>query len=70
MKKLYKERQVKLHPKYSPRIATNDKIVPWLTLSGLWLEKAGFNIGDVMAVTVKDDRIVVKRIRKAKQLPF
>lgn len=67
MRKQSQQRQVKLHEKHSPRAYGQCRVVPWLTLSGVWLEKAGFRIGDVMAVTVSKDEIIVKRVGKSGQ---
>ncbi|HYD21841.1 MAG TPA: SymE family type I addiction module toxin, partial [Flavipsychrobacter sp.] len=48
-------RQVKLHRKYRP-VAGNRwpdyRQVPWLNVSGVWLERAGFRAGDAVEITV------------------
>jgi len=60
-------RKVKLQCKAVPR-SYDYKRVPWLNLSGVWLEKAGFNIGDMIAISVEDKTLTIKRIGKASQL--
>lgn len=50
-------RRVKLHSKYRRAQAgffeAMGKPVPWLNVSGVWLEQAGFRIGDQVKITVK-----------------
>lgn len=38
-----------------------EKIVPFINISGLWLEKAGFNVGDIVELDVTDGKIVIRR---------
>jgi toxic protein SymE len=33
--------------------------VPWLNLSGVWLERAGFYIGDRVEVRVRNNRLTI-----------
>lgn len=40
-----------------------DKTVPKITMSGAWLEKAGFSTGDKVQVIVEENRIVLKRLQ-------
>lgn len=52
-------RQVKLHSKY--RVLQNSsKQVPWLNISGVWLEKAGFKAGDQVEITIKSNLLIIK----------
>lgn len=39
----------------------NYKQVPFINLSGKWLEKAGFNIGDAVVVAVARECLVIKK---------
>lgn len=57
-------RNAKLHSKSAPR---QEKVVdvPWLNLSGHWLMKAGFNIGDDICIIVQHNYL---RITKPVQL--
>lgn len=38
---------------------------PWISLSGVWLEKAGFEIGDTIQITVQDNALSISIIEKA-----
>lgn len=66
MAKQNSTRTVKLHSKY--RALTKSwgyspgKEVPWLNVSGVWLEHAGFNIGDPVEITVEEKTLVIKNI--------
>lgn len=61
-------RQVKLYGKYRPSRAWGyhhpGKNVPWLNLSGVWLEQAGFYIDDPIEITVSKNQLIIKH-RKA-----
>jgi hypothetical protein len=46
--------------RHSPRQTQRPKAVPFLRLSGQWLEAAGFEIGSKVRVVVKADRLVVE----------
>jgi len=35
--------------------------VPWLNVSGLWLEDAGFNVGDPIEIIVSKEKLIVKK---------
>ncbi|RAJ76680.1 toxic protein SymE [Chitinophaga dinghuensis] len=66
----YKNRFGKVHYKSVPR-DTYYKSVPWLNLSGVWLEKVGFDIGDNYQIEVKNNSLVITIVQKApKPEPF
>jgi len=57
-------RRVKLHRKY--RALESDwrgRQVPWLNVSGLWLEQAGFNIGDEVEIIIENNLLTIKNLR-------
>ena len=59
-------RNARLHSKSVPR-EQKDIEVPWLNLSGQWLTKAGFNIGDEISIIVKHNYLrITKTIRAPK----
>jgi len=60
-------RKAKLHFKNVPR-ECKYKTVPWLNLSGLWLEQAGFEIGDQIDISVSKDTLVITVASKAPKL--
>jgi len=55
-------RKVKLQPKSRPSHAscTGLKNVPWLNVSGEWLEHAGFQIGRHVEITIEENRLIIK----------
>jgi toxic protein SymE len=34
--------------------------VPWLNVSGLWLERAGFRMGDQVEITINNQQLIIK----------
>ena len=53
-------RKFKLQPQYVSRKYTRDiKIIPKLTLSGNWLQKAGFLPYEIINVKVEEGRLVI-----------
>jgi len=55
-------REVKIYSQWrhaSKRWLGQNKEVPWLNVSGLWLEQAGFNIGDRLKITVENGRLII-----------
>jgi toxic protein SymE len=61
-----KTKTVKLQSKIrlSKKQFSGQKSVPWLTLSGVWLEKNGFNIGDVLRVTSRERLLIIEVAEK------
>jgi Toxin SymE, type I toxin-antitoxin system len=59
-----KSKTAKIHEKGVER-TYGWKSVPWLNLSGIWLEKAGFDIGDSIAIAVTRNKIVITVAEKA-----
>ena len=60
-------KRVKLHSKYrryGNTLLNEDagKQVPWLTVSGIWLEAAGFNVGDPVEITIENKTLTIKNI--------
>jgi hypothetical protein len=55
-------RRVRLQAKYRPWTShwQGVKQVPWLTVSGVWLEKAGFQVDDPVEITVRDHELIIK----------
>lgn len=63
-----KSKIAKIHEKGVER-SYGWKTVPWLNLSGVWLEKAGFDIGDSIAITVSSNKILITVTEKAPKPP-
>ena len=59
-----KSKTAKIHEKGVER-TYGWKSVPWLNLSGIWLEKAGFDIGDSITIAVTPNKIVITVAEKA-----
>ena len=56
-------RQVKLYGKYRAQRYWHEgpgKIVPWLNVSGRWLEEAGFHIDDPIEIVVSKQQLIIK----------
>ena len=57
-------KQVKMHTR--SRICTNSwnesvtKDVPWLNVSGSWLDKLGFAIGTKVNITMLDKKLIIE----------
>jgi toxic protein SymE len=56
-----KTRKLKIYSKTHQRAWNNHKDAPWLNVSGLWLDKAGFNIGCVVEITVAKNQLIIKK---------
>jgi len=53
-------RKFKLQPKYVSRKYTHEiKIIPKLTISGIWLKKAGFLPYEIIYVKVEEGRLTI-----------
>lgn len=56
------KRRIKLHAqnRVSRASCTGLKQVPWLNVSGAWLERAGFGVGARVEITVRENELVIK----------
>lgn len=57
-----KNRKVKLHSQSRPSQQSYNGIkqVPWLNISGVWLEQAGFNIGLHVQIISGEKSLTIK----------
>ena len=46
-------------PTYRSRVGRN---LPWLNLSGLWLERAGFGAGQKVEISIEDKQLTIKAV--------
>lgn len=59
-------RQVKLHGKYRASrskgwmSSNSGREVPWLNVSGNWLAELGFNIGDTVRITAREQLLIIE----------
>ena len=51
---------IKLQPKHRALAWGNYKVVPWLTISGVWLEQNGFKIGGTVIITIEENQLIIK----------
>lgn len=56
-----KSKQIKLQPKHR-ELSHGHKIVPWLSVSGVWLEKLGFKVGDRVNIIIREKLLVIEHI--------
>jgi hypothetical protein len=63
-------KKVKIQGLFRPRVKTltGYKKVPWLTLTGSWLEKIGFNIGSVVEIISSENQLIIKKESEDEQL--
>lgn len=52
-------KQVKLQPKHR-ELSHGHKIVPWLSVSGVWLEKLGFKVGDTVNIIIREKLLIIE----------
>ncbi len=50
----------KMHSKYEPRVIGSH--VPVISISGLWLEKADFYIGQKIEITITEKELKIKTV--------
>ena len=56
-----KTRRVRLYRKCRWLCSTSEvQEVPWLNVSGLWLERAGFRTGDQIEITIDNHQLIIK----------
>lgn len=54
-----KTKQIKLQPKHR-ELSCGQKIVPWLNVSGVWLEELGFKVGDTVSITTREKLLIIE----------
>lgn len=59
-------RQIKLQPKNRDQ-SGNHTVVPWLNISGVWLEELGFKVGDMVKITTRDRLLIVEPLEDTEQ---
>ncbi len=52
-------KQIKLQPKRR-KLSGAQKIVPWLNISGVWLEELGFKAGDTVSIITREKLLVIE----------
>ncbi len=62
--KISNSRRIKLSSKYREVKGEGRvmKVIPWLNVSGVWLEEAGFNAGDQVEITITNHTLTIKKL--------
>jgi toxic protein SymE len=55
-------KRIKLHSKHRQRINRPSGDVPWLNVNGLWLERAGFGVGQRVEIEIENRRLIIKAL--------
>jgi len=55
-------KQAKLHGKYRRTITQPSRDVPWLNVNGLWLERAGFGVGQPIEIAIENRKLIIKAL--------
>ena len=55
-------RKAKLHGRFRHRVMLPNRDVPWLNVNGLWLERAGFGIGQPVEIEVSEGRLIINAV--------
>ncbi|QTY27574.1 SymE family type I addiction module toxin [Flavobacterium sp. CS20] len=50
---------IKLQPKHR-ELSDGQKTIPWLTVSGKWLEELGFKIGETVRITTREKSLIIE----------
>ena len=58
-----KKRNIKLRYKTVPKLLEDfgRQRVPWINLCGLWLQEAGFEIGETLEISVEKHAILISK---------
>ncbi|MEP7094752.1 MAG: SymE family type I addiction module toxin [Flavobacterium sp.] len=54
-------KQIKLQPKHR-ELSRGHKIVPWLSVSGVWLEELGFKVGDTVNIIIREKLLIIEPV--------
>lgn len=52
-------KQIKLQPRYRES-SGGMQIVPWLTVSGVWLQELGFKAGETVRITTREKLLIIE----------
>jgi len=55
-------KHIKLHGKYRSQTNQPAQSVPWLNVNGLWLEQAGFGVGQQVEITIENRKLTIKAL--------
>lgn len=64
-----RQRQLKVAYKYNPvDCGYSYRQVPFINLSGNWLQNAGFNVGETVVIAVEHECLVIKKAHVAEDI--
>ncbi len=63
MSTFFKIRKLKISSFYTKPLWSKRKIKPKLILSGDWLQKAGFEIGENVTISVSQNLLIIQKIQ-------
>jgi len=52
-------KRIKLHGKYRSLVNQPGRDVPWLNVNGLWLERAGFGVGQAVEIVIENRKLTI-----------
>lgn len=55
------EKQIRLQP--SPNYGGETKGIPMLRISGKWLKEYGFNAGELVNITVREELLIIQPVK-------
>lgn len=61
---IYKTRRTKISGKTAIRKWGKSKVVPWISFSGIWIGKAGFNEGDACEIKVRRNKLIITKVKQ------
>lgn len=62
MSTFFNTRTLTISSNFFKNIWKKPTVTPKITLSGVWMQKAGFEIGEKVAVTVKKEQLIITKI--------
>ncbi|WP_031526134.1 SymE family type I addiction module toxin [Dyadobacter crusticola] len=65
----FKERRLKIYPKFQQTSQWNFKFVPEIRLCGKWLEDLGFDCGEHITVRMEDDKLIIEPAGELRRNP-
>ncbi|MEO6282513.1 MAG: SymE family type I addiction module toxin [Dyadobacter sp.] len=65
----FKDRQLKIYPKYQRTSQWRTKFVPEIKLCGEWLKNLGFDHGEHITVRFEDHRLIIEPVGELRKSP-
>jgi toxic protein SymE len=65
----FKERHLKIYPKFQQTSRWKSKFVPEIRLCGKWLEDMGFDYGEHVTVRLEGDKLIIEPVGELRKNP-